>query len=72
MWKENIKTDTNRRIKLLTSNFPFDLRALSRCFSHMTHCDLEVSRGDGENSIVQRVWWGAIASLLSLGLYAPR
>ena len=40
--------------------------------SHMTHCDLEVSRGDGENSIVQRVWWGAIASLLSLGLYEPR
>lgn len=72
MWKENIKTDTNKRIKLLTFNFPFDLRALSRWFSHMTHCGLEMSRGVGENSILQRVWWGAIASLFSFGLYMAR
>ena len=72
MWKENIKTDTNKRIELLTLNFPFDLRALSRYFNHMTQCGLEVSRGAGEDSILQRVWWGASVSLFSFGLYMPR
>ena len=72
MWKENIKTDTNKRIKLLTFNFPFDLRTFSQCLSHITHSGLEGSRGDREDSVVQRVWWDANASLFSFGLYIPR